>query len=130
MNKKGFTLVELIAVIVVIALLITIASSSVLAIMNRGKNGLTTVTDKNLEDAAVTYALKHLSLPTCPTTFNLESPTGSCFTRVKVQELKEKDFFEDNSNHCNPNATVLIYHYNDGTNTEYRAKVSEGTCNN
>ena len=46
--KKGFTLVELIAVIVVLSVILFIATNSVLSNMNRSKQQLSEVAKKNL----------------------------------------------------------------------------------
>ena len=55
MNKKGFTLVELLAVIIIIALLITISSTSILGVMKDIKSNLKESEFNNLTDAGETY---------------------------------------------------------------------------
>ena len=55
MNRKGFTLVELIATIVVLAMVMGIASYSIIGIMNNSKNKNYELLVKNIKDAAEVY---------------------------------------------------------------------------
>ena len=69
-NQKGFTLVELLAVIVVIAILMTVASTSVFGILSDSKDKLLEEQISSLKEAAVTYVnSKRYYLEDCPSTF-------------------------------------------------------------
>ena len=61
MNKKGFTLVELLAVIIILALLAVIASTSVTKVVDDSKNDLATAQIKLIEDAAKTWGAENMS---------------------------------------------------------------------
>lgn len=72
-NKKGFTLVELLAVIVVLAIIMIIAIPAVLENMNNAKKGsLKVYAEKALGNAQSTYQADDLlgALPTSSTTTN------------------------------------------------------------
>ena len=61
MNKKGFTLVELLAVIVVLALIIGVATTSSITISNRSKKKMYNSKVDMILGAAVIYAQDHLT---------------------------------------------------------------------
>ena len=51
MNKKGFTLVELLAVLVILAILMVLIVPNVMESFNSGKNKLDDINKKQVEDA-------------------------------------------------------------------------------
>ena len=55
MNKNGFTLVELLATVVILGVLITIASFSATAMINNAKKKAGSLAVSNLKEAAITY---------------------------------------------------------------------------
>jgi len=56
LNKKGFTLVELLAVIVILALLIVITANTVLPMMNKSKkSGMVTYAERAVSNATASY---------------------------------------------------------------------------
>ena len=57
MNKKGFTLAELLGVIVVLSIIVSIAGLSVISVMNKAKNKTFAEMTDNLKDAAKTCYL-------------------------------------------------------------------------
>lgn len=57
MNKKGFTLVELLAVIAILGTIMTLATISVFKVMNDSKSKLSDFTKTQIEDAANLYAI-------------------------------------------------------------------------
>ena len=61
MNRKGFTLVELLAVIIILALLAVIASTSVTKVVDDSKNDLATAQIKLIEDAAKVWGAENMS---------------------------------------------------------------------
>ena len=119
MNKKGFTLTELLAVIVVLAIIISIAMMSSTSIMNKSKNKLYCEMQDNLKDVAITYYL------------DTKNDT------VTVGKLIEDGYFEDNKAYCDKTAEITIsiekVNENDSSTdaaTDYVATVPEGTCGN
>lgn len=63
LNKKGFTLVELLAVIVILALLIVITANTVLPMMNKSKqNAMVVYAERVLSNAAAEYQADSITL--------------------------------------------------------------------
>ncbi len=83
MNKKGFTLVELLAVIVILAVLVTIAVPSAIAISNRIKTKMYCSKVKLMVEAAELYGQDH---------FN-EVKSGA-ITNVSIKKLVEEDYLK------------------------------------
>lgn len=142
MKKKnsGFTLVELLAVIVILAIIITIASSGVIAVMNKSRKNMAREVRSNLEEVAISYALENYHLETCSEKFSKEiyvdkninhlNENTNCFKRVTVEEVINAGLFEDSRGFCEKSDIVIVYRYNDGVNSEYKAYISENACNN
>lgn len=79
MNKKGFTLVELLAVIVILAIIITIAVPSTIAVSNKIKKKMYNTKVDMIMDAAKMYGQDNSS--------KVNSDEDSCNTLVKVSDL-------------------------------------------
>lgn len=108
MNKKGFTLPELLGVIVVLSVIIGIAGMSVLSIMNKAVNKALEEMKDNLKDAALTCYLD-------------TKDTDKCNTPEK---LKASNYFEDDKGYClDKNITISF----DSNNDDYTASVN-GNC--
>ena len=134
MNKKGFTLVELLGVIVVMGVLLTIAGVSATKLITRSREEKARIEENNLRDTAVSYVKgENIRLAKCPAGYEVTSDTdtGDCRLAVLVSELKTSGYFNNKSNSCDDNAKVIIYRYVNPDNglDEYRAYVKEGTCN-
>ena len=138
-KKNGFTLVELLAVIVVLAIIITIGITSVTAIMKRMKKNVSNEMRNNLKEAGITYVLdQNFHLEKCSSDFskqmmqnnisNLNSNI-SCVKSLDVATLKAENFFEDNKGYCKSTEKVIVYRYTDDVgNSEYRAYVDSRAC--
>ena len=94
MKKNGFTLIELIAVIVVLGILLTFASISAISIMNKSKKDMGNFTLEQVEDAAKTYALDNDCDNTCRLTGkdNIIDKLSSYYP-----EMEEKCTFDENA---------------------------------
>ncbi len=114
-NKKGFTLVELLAVIAIIGGLITFASMSVLNLIETSKTETLKKAREAVLDGALTYALREVNLDVCsngfaPNNVNAVDPNGKrCIAKISVKDLKQKAYVTDNSNTCSEDAIVVIY---------------------
>ncbi len=132
MKKNGFTLVEILAVIAVLGILITIASKSVITIMNREKQKLVNETQKNLESAAIAYIQsERITLTTCNTSFDPQNPKTNernCFREIKVNDIIKSGLFTDDQKYCDRESSVLVYRYKSAEYSDYRAYIKEGTC--
>lgn len=139
-KKDGFTLIELLAVISILAIIITIAATSISNITKKAKEGTSEEMRENLKDAGITYALESLRLQKCSEDFSQAvyidgdisklAENSSCAKTVSVSTLKAEGLFEDEKGYCEDTAYVIIYRYYDGTNSEYKAYVSDDACTN
>lgn len=91
LKKNGFTLVELLAVIVILALLLTIAVPSVIQISNRIKKNMYCSKIEDLESAAKLYGNDYID----------ELDTG--FKNIIVSDLVENNLFKKEDNKCEYN---------------------------
>ena len=90
-NKKGFTLVELLAVIVILALLIVITANTVLPMMNNSKDsGLRVETQRILNLASGEYQLKKMQSATVPA-FKVSELLGSAENYIGCVFVEESD---------------------------------------
>lgn len=87
----------------------------------------------NLKEVALTYSFDNAHLTTCASDFDPENrreKDKGCYVEISIGTLKKEGLFEDDRGFCNTNNNVIVYRYNDGVNSEYRAYVSEDACNN
>lgn len=136
MKKNGFTLVELLAVIVVLAMLIIIAVPNVMKLIRKEEDKLSEQAMKNLGDAAVSYALENVFLAKCensfePSDINSTSKEG-CITKLSVATIVDSDFFSDTKASCDRSKFVLVYRYINNEDhkeiDEYRYFMEPNTC--
>ena len=119
MKKNGFTLVELLAVIVVLAIVAGLAVISMSAIINNGKNGVYKNYESSLEGATRNYFIENID----------EVPTTS--KNIYLKDLINMNFIENftdpNGGNCNDldeNSYVLVSRGSDtGSNINLTYKV-------
>lgn len=133
MNKKGFTLIELMAVVVILGVIMTIGGIAVFNIISSQQQSLLEEQIKSLKDTAVTYAFSNkYVLESCgkESDVNPSNLTNSkCFRKITIKNLVDSHFFENKNDLCNLNANITIYKVNTiGTTFELKAYVPDGTC--
>jgi prepilin-type N-terminal cleavage/methylation domain-containing protein len=62
LNKKGFTLIEILAVIVILSIIAVIATTTVTRLINKTSNNIFTTNENSLEPAAESYYNENLTL--------------------------------------------------------------------
>lgn len=140
MNKNsGFTLTELLAVVLILSILVTLATTGIMTILNRSKNDISTQIRNNLKESALTYVLESFYLQKCERNFSLEMESGNttnldanktCFKSVTVSELVEKGFFDNNRDTCKMEDSVIVYRYDNGDYSDYKTYIGEDVCRN
>ena len=86
MNKNGFTLVELLAVIIILSLLALLASTSVTKIVTNSKNELYNAQISLIEEAAKSWGTDNLN--------KLSSENGEC-KYISLRKLKEYGLLDE-----------------------------------
>lgn len=139
-SSSGFTLVELLAVIAVLGIVITAATTSVLVILDKARKGISKEMQGSLKDVAITYVIDSAHLQKCPIQFSKDvyekndisklSQNSACAQKILVQELIKAGVFEDKKGYCASTDFVVVYRYNDGTSSEYKAYISDNACGN
>ncbi len=139
MKNKGFTLVEVIAVIAIIGLLVVIATSSVSKYLTSSRESVKESSLKDAQDAALSYALTLFIPDSCAYTgsksideSNYSSytlPTGCTKQTITVQELIDKQYFKDNGNLLKRSGQIIIYKHKVGTQYEVKAFAPKNILN-
>lgn len=157
MNRKGFTLVELLAVIVVLAILAVVATPNIINLLNHSKKNTTEIVLNNLRDAATGYvkeqvSLKKINLSSCNFEINdkqtadnntnyrmsinnnkteIKSNVGKgsqCVAAIQINALEMNGIFDDKDNSCNKTSYVYVYKYNNGNYTDIKVFIPDKTC--
>lgn len=99
-NKKGFTLIEVLAVVVIMGLLITLIVPNILGDVDTGKSEYNLKLEGQLKLSGKTYYSEHKS--DLPTIMN-----GKSYAYITVPEMKTKnyitnEFVDADGNECSP----------------------------
>lgn len=117
MNKKGFTLVELLAVLVVLSLVVTLGVFSIMGITKGIKQKAVETKVKNLEISAVEYGQEH----TNETNFfdikcNVDGTDYNFCKKIQVKDLVSSEVFETEETEKNSEGEVVKTVINNLTN--------------
>ena len=126
-NNSGFTLVELLGVIVIIGILATVAGLAVFQIIHNQQEKLLEDQIATLKDTAVSYVLsKETYLESCGNALDTNNP--DCYVNVSIHDLIEEGFFENRGDICDTNKSVIVYKRTEGLITELESYVEDGVC--
>lgn len=131
-NKRGFTLIELIAVISILGLLMTLAATSITKTLNESKENLLQEQIKSLKDTAITYVSnKKYYFKVCPDTFNPAKTTTNdknCYVKLTVAELINEGLFKDDKHICKEDKKIVVYRKKDGSYDSLETYLEDDTC--
>lgn len=132
MDKKGFTLVELLAVIAILGILMTVAGVSVIAVLNNQRNTLGLNMERDLKEAAISYVQeKSIYLKTCSSSFNPQNPSSSessCYKVITAKEIISLGLFEDNKDYCKKEEKIIVYKENIGSYKDFSVYMPDKMC--
>ena len=100
MNKKGFTLVEVLAVIVIIGILGTIAVVSVTVISSKNKEKIYNSKVDSIELAAVTYIQDNKNI------YNEKKGNNNCIY-LSINFLLDNNYIKKDNNNCDESSTCI-----------------------
>ena len=101
MNNKGFTLVELLGVIVIIAILSSLAVLTFNTVIQNGRKGVYKTHEQTLADSGRDYLIENID----------EKPSVGEVKKISFQTLKNKDFLaalDDPAGGSCTNSCVII----------------------
>ena len=95
-TKKGFTLVELLAVIVVITLISSVGIITYLKTINNSKSKATLLAINNVKEAAYLYSKEGTAEIEWVNSYDKDGKESGKYACVSVQQLINKGYFKDN----------------------------------
>ena len=124
MNKKGFTLIELIAVIIVLAAITLLAIPPIISSVNKNKETISETSKKLVFSAIDIYIDDYLGIPSVPE----DTKVTICIPITKLVQYKlldSKIYDEDNQTGISMTDVVKVSLYN---GTKEKDIVSDGDC--
>ena len=112
MKNKGFTLVEVLAVIVILGILVAFAAPNVFKYIDSSKESTKQQSLKDTEDAAITYGLTQFIPDSCAVSSKVTKPSdipSGCNYSITIQDLINKQLLKDTANVLDRSANVYIY---------------------
>lgn len=133
MKKNGFTLVELMGVIAVMAVLIVVVATNGFGVFNKAKSGIDKLEEDNLLESARVF-LVDVDNGLCPTSMTDAECTAKrndCVDTdgctIDVQFLEDNTYFNDKGNRCDGTQflNLKIEEVNDNINDYVAEKQSD-----
>ena len=126
MNKKGFTLTELLGVIVILAIIAIIAFPSVLGLLNNSQNE----TDEAMQNFAITAARSYVNdnMDSYPKALEKQTKT---YSNLKIQTLLDEGYISSTTISSEKNCEMLndeIKITSDSVKYSYKYVTVDGGC--
>lgn len=132
--KKGFTIVELLAVIAILGILATIGGVSVFGVVSKMRTKALEDGLSSLKEASITYIQsKNVFLDSCSTDFDPKEPgkipeNKNCYKVIRYQEIVDEQLFDPGQLTCYSNKIIVVYRYQQGAYTELTSYLEDGIC--
>ncbi len=133
MNKKGFTLVEVLAVVVLLAIIMIIVVPNAFETLNAGKNKISDIDKKQLSDAAETAVLEAINSDMTSADYDYIFNANSCEDlnrkivgkeiKTTIEKLKNQYSNLTIPNNCEGEVVIK-------TNTKKTITITAKKCNN
>ncbi len=134
MNKKGFTLVEILAVVIVLAIIMIIVIPNIGNVFNNAKDKISDLEKKNIVDASEMIIMEIANCEISVSNYNylFDKNVTKCSemnddiigtVTTTIEKLKEKDLFSDPGNKCSGSINIT-------TNNNFKISVDTNnvTC--
>lgn len=123
MDKKGFTLVELLGVIAILGLIAIIVSTNGFGLLNKTKDTINKVEEDNLMEAARVF-LVEVDKGICGDTAFCNKNYINKTVKVPIWYFIVNGYFKDDANHCDTNKylNLKIEQDDDGNTTGYKVE--------
>lgn len=133
-NKKGFTLVEMLAVLVILGTILVLVVPMILNTRESALNKLSKEQIRSLKNAGEMLAIdldentsdiyncKNNSWIKKLNVCKMENGYWTKINSIKIDDLKKHAYFEDNANHCSGSITITK------VSDDYNVDTSKANC--
>ncbi len=132
-NRKGFTLIELIAVVVILGVIALIAVPAVTYYLSGAQNDAYKIAEQNLADAAYNMFADCAGVGDLEVCSQYSVPDGGNYVTVPASVLIANGYLDpiadpaSQGSYCDENNSFAII-MNDATDTDFNAKLSYKAC--
>ena len=132
-NRKGFTLIELIAVVVILGVIALIAVPAVTYYLSGAQNDAYKIAEQNLADAAYNMFADCAGVGDLEVCSQYSVPDGGSYVTVPASVLIANGYLDpiadpaSQGSYCDENNSFAII-MNDATETDFNAKLSYKAC--
>ena len=132
-NRKGFTLIELIAVVVILGVIALIAVPAVTYYLSGAQNDAYKIAEQNLADAAYNMFADCAGVGDLEVCSHYSVPDGGSYVTVPASVLIANGYLDpiadpaSQGSYCDENNSFAII-MNDTTETDFNAKLSYKAC--
>lgn len=124
-KSKGFTLIEVITTILIIAIILTIAGTSIINTITKSKNESTKITMNNILNSARIYTKEYSK----DISWKKKDGENTKFSCISINELISKDLLKKDIKEKYPNTKYIIIK-KDENNNIISEEIDDGTCSN